>query len=92
MVGVVAYVLLGAVVAVHEGGVGAPGVGGLVLELCAVGVGGVDSALDFMVDGFFDLGYGFEHFREALADVLWGVSCWVVAPGSACPTSILRPS
>jgi hypothetical protein len=42
---------LGAVVAVYEGCVGRPGLGGLVLELFATVIG-ADALLDFAVDGF----------------------------------------
>lgn len=75
LVGVVAYALVGAVVAVYEGGVWVPGVRGLVRELLRVGVVGGDSASDFGVYGCLDGWEGGEEGGGALADVLRGGFC-----------------
>lgn len=64
--------LAGSVVAVHEGGVGGPGVRGLVVEFLPGG-GGADAPRDFLVDGFTDLMGGVAHTGEAAADVLGGL-------------------
>lgn len=69
VVGVVAHALAGAVVAVHEGGVGGPGVRGLVVQFLPGG-GGADAPRDFLVDGFAHLVGGIAHTGEAAADVL----------------------
>ena len=69
VVGVVSHALAGAVVAVHEGGVGGPGGRGLVVEFFPSG-GGADAPRDFLVDGFADLVGGIAHTGEATADVL----------------------
>lgn len=76
VVGVVSYALAGAVVTIHEGGVGGPGGGRLVVEFLPRG-GGADAPRDFLVDGFADLVGGVAHTGEAAADVLGRlVGCW----------------
>lgn len=77
LIGVVAYALMRAVVAVYKGGVGVPGLRGLVGQFLRVGVEGADSALDFCVYGCLDGGEGGEEGGGALADVLdaGGRSC-----------------
>lgn len=76
VVGVVADALAGAVVAVHEGGVGSPAGRGLMVQFLAGG-GGADAPRDFVVDGFTDLVGGIAHTGEAASDVLG----WLVGYG-----------
>lgn len=69
LVGVPAHGLGGPVVAVHEGGVGAPRQRGLVLELGAAWVAGPDAPLDLAVDGLADQRLGSVQLWRYLADV-----------------------
>jgi hypothetical protein len=72
VIGVVADALAGSVIAVHEGGVGGPGMGRLVVQFFAGG-GGADAPRDFLVDGFADFMRGRAHTGQALSDVLVGL-------------------
>ncbi len=69
-----AHALLGAVVAVDEGGVGRPGVGALVLQLLTARIARCDAVLDLPVDCFPDTGLDLDELGGDLADVLGQVS------------------
>ena len=85
-------VFLWAIVAVDERRVGFPGVWGLVSQLLAARVKGFDSAANFAVYSFFNLGKSIEYFFWALSDVLDCVSGVPRGLGVGRLASTLRPS
>lgn len=66
----VAYTLIGAVVAVYERGIGGPRMGGLVAKFLAVGVVGCNTRDNRIVDGGLNNRRNARHERGYLANIL----------------------